>query len=161
MLDLGCSPGSWLLFSSQAVGPKGRVVGVDLAPISIGLPANTRFVRYDVLNWDGPFLEGLGGPFDVVLSDMAPATTGSKIVDSQRSLDLCESAMAMALRVLKPKGVFVCKIFHGPDFKNFSDRTKGFFGRVAHLRPKTTRKASKEIYIIALEKKQTADSLNG
>ena len=161
MLDLGCNPGSWLLFSSQAVGPKGRVVGVDLAPITITLPANARFVQFDVLHWDGLSLEALGGPFDVVLSDMAPSTTGSKIVDAQRSLELCESALAMALQVLEPKGVFVCKIFHSPDFMDFSNRTKRFFGRVAHLRPKTVRKASKEIFIIALEKRRTADSLNG
>ncbi len=161
MLDLGCSPGSWLLFSSQTVGPGGRVVGVDLEPISIVLPANTRFVRYNVVQRDGPLLEALGEPFDVVLSDMAPSTTGNKIVDAQQSLQLCESALTMALGVLKPKGTFVCKIFHGPDFKDFSNRTKGFFARVVHLRPKSIRKASKEIYIIALGKKRTPGSLNG
>jgi 23S rRNA (uridine2552-2'-O)-methyltransferase len=161
VLDLGCYPGSWLLFSSQAVGAKGCVVGVDLTPMSMSLPPNARFVRSDVLGWDASLLEALDGSFDVVLSDMAPSTTGRKIVDAQRSLQLCQSALALALQVLKPKGVFVCKIFHGPDFKGFSNQIKGFFGRVTHLKPQTTRKASKEIFIIALGKKRNADSSNG
>jgi 23S rRNA (uridine2552-2'-O)-methyltransferase len=84
---------------------------------------------------------------------MAPSTTGNKFVNAQRSLELCESALTISLRVLRPKGAFVCKIFHGPDFKDFSNRAKASFGRVAHVRPKTTRKASKEIFIVALGKK--------
>jgi 23S rRNA (uridine2552-2'-O)-methyltransferase len=153
VLDLGCTPGSWLLFASQVVGPKGIVVGVDLTSVSIALPSNARFVRHDVLRWDESFLEAIGGPFDAVLSDMAPSTTGNKFVNAQRSLELCESALTISLRVLRPKGAFVCKIFHGPDFKDFSNRAKASFGRVAHVRPKTTRKASKEIFIVALGKK--------
>jgi 23S rRNA (uridine2552-2'-O)-methyltransferase len=152
ILDLGCNPGAWLLFASRTVGPKGLVVGVDLTPMSIALPANSRFVRQDVLLWDESFLEAIGGPFDAVLSDMAPSTTGNKFVDAQKSLKLCESALAISLRVLKPKGNFVCKIFHGSDFKAFSNHAKETFGRVVHRRPKATRKASKEIFIIALRK---------
>jgi len=160
VLDLGCAPGSWLLFSSQAVGPKGFVVGVDLTPISIALPPNVRFMRRDVLSWDESLLEALGGPFDVVLSDMATSTMGNKFVDAQRSLELCESALGISLQVLEAKGTFVCKIFQGSDFKEFSNRAKKSFNRVAHSRPKTTRKASKEIYIIALGKKRMAYSSN-
>jgi 23S rRNA (uridine2552-2'-O)-methyltransferase len=158
VLDLGSTPGSWLLFASQAVGPKGRVVGVDLTPISVALPPNVQFVRHDVLRWDESFLEAIGGPFDVVLSDMAPSTTGNRFVDAQRSLELCESALAISLRVLRPRGAFVCKIFHGSDFKDFSNRVKVSFGRVAHIRPKTTRKASKEIFVVALGKRRLTDS---
>ena len=153
VLDLGCTPGSWLLFASQIVGPKGIVVGVDLASISLALPPNARFVQKDVLCWDKSFLEAIDGPFDVVLSDMAPSTTGNSFVDAQRSLELCESALTISLQVLRPKGAFVCKIFHGTDFKDFSNRTKASFRRVAHIRPKTTRKGSKEIFIVALGKK--------
>lgn len=153
MLDLGCVPGSWLLFASRAVGGKGFVVGVDITPISLKLPPNVRFVQHDVLSQNASFLEAVGGPFDAVLSDMAPSSTGNKFVDAHRSLELCESAMAIAGHVLEAGGTFVCKIFHGADFKVFSDQVKKSFGRVVHVRPKSTRKASREIYVVGLGKK--------
>jgi 23S rRNA (uridine2552-2'-O)-methyltransferase len=153
VLDLGCSPGSWLLFASRAVGDEGRVVGVDITPVSLQLPSNVRFVTYDALGGDTSFLEAIGGPFDVVLSDMAPFTTGSKFVDAHRSLELSQAALATASRVLVVGGVFVCKVFHGPDFKRFSEQVKPLFGRVAHVKPRSTRRASKEIYLVGLEKK--------
>jgi 23S rRNA (uridine2552-2'-O)-methyltransferase len=142
-----------LLFASRAVGGEGLVVGVDITPVSVRLPSNVTFVACDALDGDASFFEAIGGPFDVVLSDMAPATTGSKFVDAHRSLELSQSALATACRVLVPGGAFVCKIFQGPDAKGFSDQAKSLFGRVAHIKPRTTRKASKEIYLIGLEKK--------
>lgn len=160
VLDLGCAPGSWLLFASQCVGPKGRVVGVDLTPVTIELPPHAQCIQHDVSTWDEQFLATIGGKFDTVLSDMAPLTTGSKFVDAHRSLELCESALAISLHVLRTKGVLVCKIFHGADFKGFSDRTKKLFGRVVHVKPKTTRKASKEIFIVALGKRRLDSSSN-
>ncbi|MDY6838147.1 MAG: RlmE family RNA methyltransferase [Thermodesulfobacteriota bacterium] len=153
VLDLGCFPGSWLLYASEIVGGKGRVVGVDITPISIQLPPNVRFLQHDVLAWNGSFLEAAGGPFDTVLSDMAPSSTGSKFVDAQRSLELSESALAVAATVLRAKGAFVCKVFHGSGFKGFSDRAKTIFERVAHVKPKSSRKASKEIFVVGLGKR--------
>jgi 23S rRNA (uridine2552-2'-O)-methyltransferase len=153
VLDLGCFPGSWLLYASKTVGDRGRVVGVDITGLSIPLPANARFVQHDVLSMNGSFLGALEGPFDAVLSDMAPSSTGSKFVNAQRSLELSQAALGIASRVLKAKGAFVCKVFHGSNFKVFSDEAKALFRRVAHMRPKSTRKASKEIYVIGLGKK--------
>ena len=153
VLDLGCAPGSWLLFASRAVGDEGLVVGVDITPVSLQLPSNVRFVAHDALGGDASFLEAIGAPFDVVLSDMAPSTTGSKFVDAHRSLELSQSALATASRVLVAGGFFVCKVFHGPDFKSFSDQASALFGRVAHVKPRSTRRASKEIYLVGLEKK--------
>jgi 23S rRNA (uridine2552-2'-O)-methyltransferase len=153
VLDLGSFPGAWLLYASRVVGRGGRVVGVDVTPVALQLPPNARFLQHDVLAWNASFLEAIGGPFDAVLSDMAPASTGSKFVDAQRSLELSEAALALAASVLKTKGAFVCKIFHGPGFKGFSDRAKGFFERVAHVKPKSSRKASKEIFVVGLGKK--------
>ncbi len=158
VLDLGCTPGSWLLFAAQVVGDGGLVVGVDITPASVGLPSNARFVRHDVLGRGESFWKAIGGPFDVVLSDMAPSTTGNKFVDSQRSLELCQSSLGIALRVLKTRGAFVCKIFHGPDFKDFSNQTKRSFDRVVHVKPKSTRKASREIYVVGLGKKQAENT---
>lgn len=153
VLDLGCCPGSWLLFAAKIVGDSGLVVGVDVAPLTIRLPSNVRFIQQDVLSHDKSFLEAIGANFQTVLSDMAPATTGSKFVDAQRSLQLSESALAISAHVLRPGGAFVCKIFHGSDFKEFSERVKKAFGSVSHFKPKSSRKASKEVYIVGRGKK--------
>ena len=154
VLDLGCCPGSWLLFASEAVGDRGLVFGVDISPLALRLPPNCRFLQHDVLAWDESFLEAIGTGFQTVLSDMAPSTTGSKFVDSHRSLELSESALAICARVLKVGGAFVCKVFQGPDFKVFSDTVTERFRRVARFKPKSSRKESKEVYIVALGKKQ-------
>jgi 23S rRNA (uridine2552-2'-O)-methyltransferase len=124
-----------------------------MIPIAIQLPPNVRFLQHDVLAWNASLLEAAGGPFDTVLSDMAPSSTGNKFVDAQRSLELSESALALAVSGLKTKGFFVCKVFHGPGFKGFSDQAKAVFERVAHLKPKSSRKASKEIFLVGLGKK--------
>ncbi|MBW2107113.1 MAG: RlmE family RNA methyltransferase [Deltaproteobacteria bacterium] len=160
ILDLGCAPGSWLAFASRAVGQQGSVVGVDVSPVTMTLPENVRFIHHDVLRWDRAFLEALNGPFDAVLSDMAPSTSGNKFVDAQRSLGLCEAALEISIKVLRPGGAFVCKIFHGTDFKEFSDRAKQFFERLAHVRPMSTRKASKEIFVVGLNKKRATTASN-
>ena len=154
VLDLGCYPGSWLLFASRAVGNEGRVVGVDIMPVSLQLPQNAGFVQHDVLAWAESFLKAIGGLFGTVLSDLGPPTTGSKFVDAQRSLELSESAFAIAAHVLEKGGDFVCKVFHGPDFERFSKRTNKHFRRVVHVKPKSSRKASREIYVVGLGKKE-------
>jgi 23S rRNA (uridine2552-2'-O)-methyltransferase len=150
VLDLGCCPGSWLLFTSRVVGDRGLVVGVDITPLTLRLPSNVRFVQHDVLAWNESFLETVGTNFQTVLSDMAPSTSGSKFVDAQKSLQLGESALSISTRVLRQGGAFVCKIFHGSDFKEFSDRARRCFGRVVSFKPKSSRKASRETYIVGL-----------
>lgn len=152
VLDLGCCPGSWLLFASKIVGEKGLVVGVDINPLTLQLPSNARFVQDDVLAWGESFVEAVGTGFQAVLSDMAPPTTGSRSVDAQRSLALSEAALAISKRVLRTGGNFVSKVFQGPDLKAFSDGLKPDFRRVVHFKPKSSRKASKEIYIVGMGK---------
>jgi 23S rRNA (uridine2552-2'-O)-methyltransferase len=95
----------------------------------------------------------LGKNFNVVISDMAPATTGNKQVDSSRSFNLSRSALAVAQHVLVSKGSFVCKIFHGEDFKSFTDSVRSVFNIQKQFKPQSSRKASKEIYIVGLGKK--------
>jgi 23S rRNA (uridine2552-2'-O)-methyltransferase len=102
---------------------------------------------------DEDLFEQTGKDFNVVLSDMAPATTGSKNVDSARSFDLCRAALFIAQETLVSGGSFVCKIFHGEDFKRFSDSVKQEFNRHKIFKPQSSRKASKEIYIVGLGKK--------
>ncbi|MFC1830145.1 SAM-dependent methyltransferase, partial [Thermodesulfobacteriota bacterium] len=152
ILDLGCSPGSWLLFAAKMTGSKGKVIGVDLKPVGRQVPAHVATYTGDVLSMDEGLLASIGRNFDVVLSDMAPATTGIKHVDNARSFHLCRAALSVALDVLKPGGSFVCKIFQGEDFKAFSDDVKTHFKTRKIFKPDSSRKASREIYIIGLGK---------
>ncbi len=148
ILDLGCSPGSWLLYASQCTGDPGKVLGVDLKPIKIDLPSNTSSVTCDILNFPKESKDFLNEKWDVILSDMAPATTGRKDVDAARSFELCETALQCALQTLKLKGHFVCKIFQGSEFKTFEKKIKINFQITKIFKPESCRKASKEIYIL-------------
>lgn len=154
VLDLGCCPGSWLLFASRVVGDSSTVVGVDVNPLTIRLPSNIRFIQHDMLAGDESFVDLAGADFETVLSDMAPSTTGNKFVDAVRSLELSESAFAVSKRLLRPGGNFVCKVFQGADSKAFFEKVKKHFDGVAIFKPKSSRKGSKEIYIIGLGKRQ-------
>jgi 23S rRNA (uridine2552-2'-O)-methyltransferase len=153
ILDLGCAPGSWLLQAAELTGASGRVVGVDLTPVTIALPpqavAHVRDVFSLVEDPSGFFDRS----FDVVLSDMAPATTGSRGVDAARSYNLCEAALGIARLVLRPGGTFVCKIFQGDDFKAFTEAVKSAFQECRIFKPQSSRKASKEIYLIGKGRK--------
>jgi 23S rRNA (uridine2552-2'-O)-methyltransferase len=153
VLDLGCAPGSWLLYAANLTGNKGQVVGIDLKPVTEKVPPHVRIYNGDILTLDDRFFESLGKDFNVVVSDMSPATTGSKHVDSARSFNLCQAALSIAQTLLIPGGSFVCKIFQGEDFKKFSDSVSSVFKRHKIFKPQASRKASKEIYIIGLGKK--------
>jgi 23S rRNA (uridine2552-2'-O)-methyltransferase len=153
VLDLGCAPGSWLLFAANLTGDKGQVVGIDLKPVAEKVPPHVRIYKGDILVLDDRFFESLGQDFNVVISDMSPATTGNKHVDSARSYNLCQAALSIAQNLLIPGGSFVCKIFQGEDFKEFSDSVRSVFKSHKIFKPQASRKASKEIYIIGLGKK--------
>ena len=147
VLDLGCSPGSWLQYAAKLTGDRGRVIGIDLKPGKIQAGSNIEVIEGDVFELDtGP----LGSDFNVVLSDMAPATTGHKAVDAARSAGLSEAALEIARRVLRPGGTFVCKIFQGPDFNQFVNSVKASFDKQKIFKPRSSRKASKEIFVIGL-----------
>jgi 23S rRNA (uridine2552-2'-O)-methyltransferase len=151
VLDLGAAPGSWSQYASGKVGAQGRVLGIDLQPVKLTLP-NAVFVTADMRELDLATTlaqAGIAPPFDVVLSDMAPKTTGIRITDQARSLELCELALATAERFLRPRGSFVCKLFHSEEFEGFRAALRARFGRVEVLRPKSTRKESKEVFFIA------------
>lgn len=153
ILDLGCAPGSWLLEAAELTGPSGRVVGVDLKPVEIPLPGHVAAHTGDLHDMDDALRAAVGTDYDVVLSDMAPATTGVKRVDALRSFALSEAALALALEVLKPGGAFICKIFQGSDFQAFIAQVKQAFTGSKIFKPQSSRKASKEIFVIGLGKK--------
>jgi 23S rRNA (uridine2552-2'-O)-methyltransferase len=153
VLDLGCFPGSWLLLAANLTGTKGRVVGIDLQPVTTKLPAHVRVYTADILTLNNDIFRSEGQDFNVVISDMAPATSGNKHVDNARSFNLCQAALSTVQDVLIFGGSFVCKIFQGEDFKAFSDSVKGSFNKTSIFKPQSSRKASREIYIIGLGKK--------
>lgn len=148
VLDLGCAPGSWLMYAAGLVGPSGCLVGIDLTPVAVNLPAHASVHTKDVFELlDDPDVF-FKRTFDAVLSDMAPATTGNRGVDAARSHHLCQAALAIARRVLRPGGSFVCKIFQGEDFKAFTETVQSGFAECRIFKPQSCRKASKEIYLI-------------
>jgi 23S rRNA (uridine2552-2'-O)-methyltransferase len=152
VLDCGCAPGSWLLYSSQLTGPGGKVVGVDLQPVTVHVPNNAVVYTGDALSPDEALLTAIGDGYHVVLSDMAPSTTGQKSTDAARSHALCSAALNIAVRVLLPGGSFVSKILQGEDFQSYRDEVRIYFDKVKIFKPKSSRKASKEIFIIAIGK---------
>lgn len=153
VLDLGCAPGSWLLYTAKQVGEKGLVYGVDLKDLEIKLPDNTAVIQDDILNLNNiSFLKEKNG-FHTVLSDMAPATTGRKDVDAARSFELCEMALSIADDFLFQTGNFVCKIFQGSEFQAFQKKVQSKFRECKIFKPQSCRKQSKEIYMVARYKK--------
>ena len=126
ILDLGAAPGSWTLYAARKAGPHGLVLAVDLQEAGAGLPENVVYLQADVLEDSGDFAQALEeyGPFDLVLSDMAPKTTGVKLTDQARSIELCEQARDIALKHLNPGGTLVAKVFEGPDVKPKSSRAE-------------------------------------
>jgi 23S rRNA (uridine2552-2'-O)-methyltransferase len=149
VLDLGCAPGSWLQWVAARVGAGGRVVGVDREPVRIALPANVVHVRADV-EADLPLPPD---PFDVVLSDLAPHTTGDRFVDEQASLSLFRRALTIAVARLRPGGAFVGKLFQGGDFPDARREVAAAFDTVRVMRPDATRRESVEVYLVGLGRK--------
>lgn len=151
VLDLGCAPGSWLMYAAESVGENGSAAGIDLKDVSVSLPPNAAAFVGDIFEMDDT--EWAQKIYNVVLSDMAPATTGRKEADAARSFELSLTALEKANSLLVPDGNFVCKIFQGSDFKIFEQKVKSNFKQHKIFKPESCRKSSKEIYIIGTGKK--------
>ncbi len=154
VLDLGCAPGSWLIYAAETTGPEGKVTGIDLKKIKVKLPENAKSYRGDIFNMEDDLAVSIGKGYTIVLSDMAPSTTGKKEIDAIRSFNLCMAALNCAVELLSPGGNFVCKIFQGADFKKFELEVKRYFTNYNIFKPESCRKASKEIYIIGKNKRR-------
>jgi 23S rRNA (uridine2552-2'-O)-methyltransferase len=152
VLDLGAAPGSWSMFASQKIGGGGKVLAVDLTLIELNLGANVEFIQGDALSLDNEAL-GRFAPYDVVLSDMAPSTTGNRLGDQTRSFELFQHAVAVAAALGAPGSSFVGKIFMGEDFQKAKLGIKAAYAEVRTIRPEGTRTNSYELFIIGLGKK--------
>lgn len=150
VLDLGCSPGSWLLYAARCVGSSGSVLGIDLKPVRVDLPAQAEALQGDIFE---PPEAVRRRRFQALISDMAPDTTGSAVVDVARSEGLAEAALHLAGELLLPGGHFVCKVFQGEGFHSLTRSVQAGYAGFSVFKPKSSRKASREIYIIGKGKR--------
>lgn len=147
VLDLGASPGSWTLYAATRVGPKGKVLGLDIKPHVGALPMNAEIVVKDVFTVTAADFGGRGA-FDLVISDMAPNTTGNRALDQYRSFELFMHALSIATRVLSAGGSFVGKIFQGTDFPEAQKAVQKAFETARVIRPEATRDVSYEVFLV-------------
>lgn len=147
VLDLGASPGSWTLYAAERVGPTGQVLGIDLNDPEVALPPQAEIRTLDAFEVDPGTL---GGPFDLVISDMAPKTSGQRHADQFRSYELVMRALELTKMVLKPGGTFVAKIFQGAEFDDARNTIREAFDKVRIIRPKATRDESYEVFVVGL-----------
>jgi len=152
VVDLGAAPGGWTQVAvekTRAQDGKGRVVGVDIA--EMGAVPGATILHLDFLDDRAPAAvrAALDGPVDVVLSDMAPSTTGHPETDHLRIMNLAETALAFAREVLRPGGAFVAKIFQGGSENALHDELRRNFATVRRIKPPASRSDSAEFYFVA------------
>ena len=145
VLDLGCSPGSWLLYISQKIGQQGKVIGVDLEQIKIPQKANIAFTQRNIFDLKGSDFKN---KFAAVVSDLAPKTSGHQVLDTVKSMELAEKSLEIAKSVLLLGGNFVCKLFENESTNDFFKKVKNCFAFTKRYRPQAVSKKSKELYII-------------
>jgi 23S rRNA (uridine2552-2'-O)-methyltransferase len=149
VLDLGCWPGSWLQYAAERVGDEGLVVGIDLKPVELALPLWVHSYVADVEELDPRPLVEHFGDFDVVLSDMAPQTTGDRASDVYRSETLARRALDIARVVLRPGGHLAVKVFQGGGFAVLVADFRSAFQTCKPFQAGATRAGSREQYLIA------------
>jgi 23S rRNA (uridine2552-2'-O)-methyltransferase len=174
VLDVGCAPGSWCQYILKKIG-NGSVTGVDLKEKVNIRDERFRYVRGDIFalqpgqlapggsipvgttTADG-ISPGAGSPrFDLITSDAAPDTSGNRFVDGERSLAIVRRVFELAREILKPGGAVVAKVFQGEDLKEFVESLRREYGKVALFKPLSSRKESRELYIIARERRAGSD----
>jgi 23S rRNA (uridine2552-2'-O)-methyltransferase len=152
VLDLGAAPGSWSLFASQRVGANGRVLAIDLKPISQAFPGNVTVAEGDALTLETAALSSFA-PYDVVLSDMAPNTSGSKVSDQARSFELLMRALEIAAALGRKGSHFAGKLFMSSDFQEARAKLSSLYGRSQVIRPDSVRSNSSEVFLVGLDKR--------
>ena len=156
VLDIGCHPGSWLQFVSRKVGKRGRVLGVDIQPLNLTLPANAEFIEADLHELEAADLGAGSRLFDAVLSDVAPRTTGIVHADVAGSVALTEKALELAFLLLKPQGVLVAKVYNGAGVDELIRTVKRSFTLGKAHKPPASKAGSREIYLLGKGFKESA-----
>jgi 23S rRNA (uridine2552-2'-O)-methyltransferase len=155
VLDMGAAPGGFLQIIMSEVGPTGTVVGVDLVAIRPFNRPNVRTLAVDVLadDFDAKLAELHAGAFDVVVSDLAPKTTGIRTTDEARSIRLASKALDISRTRGHLGGHFIAKLFMGGDFEQFRSDVRALYEDVKVVRPEATRGASIEVYLVGLRRR--------
>jgi 23S rRNA (uridine2552-2'-O)-methyltransferase len=153
VVDLGAAPGSWSKYVAEKIGERGKLLAIDRQELRTALPAWARFVMADCFALDGAHYTEFG-PFDVVLSDMAPNTTGNRFTDQTRSTELFLHALEVAKVHGAPGSSFVGKIFMGEDFPAARAEVRKLYEQERLIRPEGTRQVSYEIFVIGLRKRE-------
>ena len=151
VLDLGASPGSWSLYAAQKIGRNGHLLAMDLKELETALPPQATFFTGDALSLSNEALKTYA-PYDVVLSDMAPNTTGNRLGDQTRSFELFMRAVDVAIELLAEGGAFVGKIFMGEDLPLARAHVKKHFAEERLIRPEGTRSVSYELFCIGMQR---------
>ncbi len=152
VIDMGCFPGSWSLYASEVAGPKGVVVGVDLqqangSPRPDGAPIH--WLCGDIREPEMlASIRKVRPAFRVLISDMAPKTTGNRWADAQQSLALCDMTLELAETLLLNKGNYICKVFQGEDFPEFFNKVKKRFEMAKTIKPQSSRIESREVFVV-------------
>lgn len=156
VLDLGAAPGSWMQVVSNIIGKEGKVLGVDKESVASLVGANTKVLAKDVFDADlaGCVLKHFGGKVDIVISDMAPSTTGMRGRDEALSYELAGRALEIVLAILKERGNAVIKIFEGEETRDLLSRVKKTFASIKIVKPAGSQKGSREMYIVARTKQK-------
>jgi 23S rRNA (uridine2552-2'-O)-methyltransferase len=154
VVDLGCAPGGWLQVAMKQVGSSGKVIGVDLKPVTPVAGATILQGSIENPNMLSKIAEILGCKADVILSDMAPNVSGVWDIDHARQISLSTIALGFARQVLRVGGSSVFKIFEGEMLKEFKSELRKSFGKVLLSKPSASRQESSELYIVCLDFKQ-------
>ena len=153
VLDVGAAPGSWTQYALKRIARGGAVVALDLKPVELPPSDSLRTVEGDVA--DEALRDRLRevGPFDVILSDAAPSTTGNRTLDSARSAELVEIVLELADELLAPGGHMVAKLFQGGDEKTLLESARERFRSARIQRPKASRTDSFEVFIVGVDRR--------
>jgi len=151
VVDLGCAPGGWLQVSSQLVGERGYVLGVDKRRVNRLQKENVKILQADVREPETVdlIIRQLPREADVVLSDLAPNVTGNWQIDHLRQIDLARAALYIAKMILRRGGRFLTKVFQGEKLEQFTKELEEDFSKVRIVKPAATRKRSAEAYLLA------------
>ena len=149
VVDLGAAPGGWSQVAAELVGPKGKVVAVDL--LEMAAVGSVVFVQGDFR--EARTVERLeaelrGAPVDLVVSDMAPNITGISVTDQARGIQLAELALEFAIKCLKPDGNLLVKTFQGAGFRELREAMRRHFQQVLTRKPQASRGRSSEVYLL-------------
>ncbi|MCB1694000.1 MAG: RlmE family RNA methyltransferase [Pseudomonadales bacterium] len=148
VVDLGAAPGGWTQVAAQRTGGQGRIVALDILPMEP--VAGTVFIQGDFTEESvlDELIRVVGGPVDLVISDMAPNMSGMKAVDQPRQAYLVELAVDLVDKVLRPGGNLVVKCFEGEGIGDIREMFRSRFDKVSNVKPKASRGKSREIYLV-------------